>query len=134
MMVFISCQVKYRQMYDQEMKGKASTEAAIAETMHARENAENLSQVRKWLFMKNNFTFKRIKYKNIHEHMINYSLWRLQFFKKTRMHLLKAPCQTQMHSLGGTLCLLYLGALDYHLVFNSFCNLLYPVGTLTHMA
>uniref|UniRef100_A0A7N6A8A4 LIM zinc-binding domain-containing protein n=1 Tax=Anabas testudineus TaxID=64144 RepID=A0A7N6A8A4_ANATE len=34
----LASDVKYRQMYDQEMKGKASTEAAIAETMHAREN------------------------------------------------------------------------------------------------
>uniref|UniRef100_A0A7N6BSZ5 LIM zinc-binding domain-containing protein n=1 Tax=Anabas testudineus TaxID=64144 RepID=A0A7N6BSZ5_ANATE len=41
----LASDVKYRQMYDQEMKGKASTEAAIAETMHARENAENLSQI-----------------------------------------------------------------------------------------
>lgn len=44
--VFMSCQIKYRQMYDQEMKGKASAEAAVAESIHARENAENFSQVR----------------------------------------------------------------------------------------
>uniref|UniRef100_A0A3Q3EKD4 Nebulin-related anchoring protein n=1 Tax=Labrus bergylta TaxID=56723 RepID=A0A3Q3EKD4_9LABR len=30
--------IKYRQMYEQEIKGKASTEAAVAEAVHAREN------------------------------------------------------------------------------------------------
>lgn len=60
-MVFISCQIKYRQMYEQELKGKASTEAAIAETIHARENAENFSQVRKLLFLfMNEFECKRL--------------------------------------------------------------------------
>lgn len=44
--VIVSHQIKYRQMYEQEMKGKASTEAAVAEAVHARENAENFSQVR----------------------------------------------------------------------------------------
>lgn len=34
-------------MYEQEIKGKASSEAAAAEIVHAKENAENLSQVRK---------------------------------------------------------------------------------------
>lgn len=33
-------------MYEQEIKGKASTEAAMAEAVHARENGENFSQVR----------------------------------------------------------------------------------------
>lgn len=33
-------------MYEQEIKGKASTEAAAAEAFHARENGENFSQVR----------------------------------------------------------------------------------------
>lgn len=42
---FVFYQIKYRQMYEQEMKGKASTEAAAAEAVHARENAENFSQV-----------------------------------------------------------------------------------------
>lgn len=42
-------QIKYRQMYEQEMKGKASTEAAVAEAVHAKENAENFSQVRNLL-------------------------------------------------------------------------------------
>uniref|UniRef100_A0A671X2A2 Nebulin-related anchoring protein n=1 Tax=Sparus aurata TaxID=8175 RepID=A0A671X2A2_SPAAU len=37
--------IKYRQIYEQEMKGKASTEAAAAEAVHARENAENFSQI-----------------------------------------------------------------------------------------
>lgn len=32
-------------MYEQEIKGKASTEAAAAEAVHARENGENFSQV-----------------------------------------------------------------------------------------
>lgn len=45
----MSYQIKYRQMYEQEMKGKASTEAAVAEAVHAKENAENFSQVRKLL-------------------------------------------------------------------------------------
>lgn len=49
-MVFMSYQIKYRQMYEQEMKGKASTEAAVTEAVHARENAENFSQVRNLLF------------------------------------------------------------------------------------
>lgn len=59
-MVFISRQIKYRQMYEQEMKGKASTEAAIAETIQAGENTGNFSQVRKLLllFMNNEFKFK----------------------------------------------------------------------------
>lgn len=38
-------QIKYRQVYEQEMRGKASAEAGIAEVIHARENAENFSQV-----------------------------------------------------------------------------------------
>lgn len=46
LMVPISHQIKYRQMYEQEMKGKASTEAAVAEAVHAGENAETFSQVR----------------------------------------------------------------------------------------
>lgn len=33
-------------MYEQEIKGKASTEAAMAEAVHARENGEKFSQVR----------------------------------------------------------------------------------------
>ncbi|XP_056883449.1 nebulin-related-anchoring protein isoform X2 [Takifugu flavidus] len=37
--------IKYRQMYEQEIKGKASTEAAMAEAVHARENGENFSQI-----------------------------------------------------------------------------------------
>uniref|UniRef100_A0A7N8XU83 Nebulin-related anchoring protein n=1 Tax=Mastacembelus armatus TaxID=205130 RepID=A0A7N8XU83_9TELE len=37
--------IKYRQMYEQEIKGKASAEAAITEAAHARENAENFSQI-----------------------------------------------------------------------------------------
>lgn len=45
-MVLMHWQIKYRQTYKQEMKGKASTEAALAEAVHARENAENFSQVR----------------------------------------------------------------------------------------
>ena len=45
-MLFMSLQIKYRQMYEQEIKGKASTEVAVAEAAHARENAENFSQVR----------------------------------------------------------------------------------------
>lgn len=49
LMVFVSYQIKYRQMYEQEMKGKASTESGLAEAVHARENAENFSQVRKLL-------------------------------------------------------------------------------------
>uniref|UniRef100_A0A3B3U7U4 Nebulin-related anchoring protein n=1 Tax=Poecilia latipinna TaxID=48699 RepID=A0A3B3U7U4_9TELE len=39
-----SDQIKYRQMYEQEIKGKASSEAAAVELVHARENAENFSQ------------------------------------------------------------------------------------------
>lgn len=45
-MALMPWQIKYRQMYEQEMKGKASTEAAVAEAVHARENAGNFSQVR----------------------------------------------------------------------------------------
>lgn len=41
----VSTQIKYRQTYEQEIKGKASAEAAAAEVVHARENAENFSQV-----------------------------------------------------------------------------------------
>lgn len=41
----LSRQIKYRQVYEQEIKGKASTEAAAAEAVHARENGENFSQV-----------------------------------------------------------------------------------------
>lgn len=38
-------QVKYQQKYEQEIKGKASTEAGAAEFALARENAEHFSQV-----------------------------------------------------------------------------------------
>lgn len=48
-MVFMSYQIKYRQMYEQEIKGKASTDAAMSEALHAKENAENFSQV--WIKM-----------------------------------------------------------------------------------
>lgn len=34
-------------MYEQEIRGKASAEAAAAEAIHAKENAENFSQVGK---------------------------------------------------------------------------------------
>uniref|UniRef100_A0A3B5L7P8 Nebulin-related anchoring protein n=1 Tax=Xiphophorus couchianus TaxID=32473 RepID=A0A3B5L7P8_9TELE len=37
--------IKYRQMYEQEIKGKASSEAAAVELVHSRENAENFSQI-----------------------------------------------------------------------------------------
>lgn len=33
-------------MYEQEIKGKVSSDAAVAEAVHAKENAENFSQVR----------------------------------------------------------------------------------------
>uniref|UniRef100_A0A3Q3KPX8 LIM zinc-binding domain-containing protein n=1 Tax=Monopterus albus TaxID=43700 RepID=A0A3Q3KPX8_MONAL len=36
---------EYKNMYEQEMKGKASAEAAVAEAAHARENAELFSQI-----------------------------------------------------------------------------------------
>ena len=45
-MDFLSSQIKYRQMYEQEIRGKASAEVAVAEAAHAKENAENFSQVR----------------------------------------------------------------------------------------
>lgn len=48
-MDFLSHQIKYRQLYEQEMKGKASAEAAVAGAVHARENTENFSQVRNLL-------------------------------------------------------------------------------------
>lgn len=48
-MVVMSYQIKYRQMYEQEIKGKASTDAAMSEALHAKENAENFSQV--WIKM-----------------------------------------------------------------------------------
>lgn len=59
--LWLSClpsrQIKYRQVYEQEMRGKASTEVGAAEAVHARENGENFSQVMpgsfhlwKWLF------------------------------------------------------------------------------------
>lgn len=38
-------QIKYRQMYEQEIKGKASAEPAVTEIVHAKENAENFSHV-----------------------------------------------------------------------------------------
>ncbi|KAM4623432.1 nebulin-related-anchoring protein isoform 2-T2 [Polymixia lowei] len=41
----LASDVKYRQMYEQEMKGKVSSEAGAAEALHARENAENFSQI-----------------------------------------------------------------------------------------
>ncbi|XP_061611448.1 nebulin-related-anchoring protein isoform X1 [Phyllopteryx taeniolatus] len=37
--------IKYRHVYEQEIKGKASADAAMAEMVHARENAENFSQI-----------------------------------------------------------------------------------------
>ncbi|CAL8281825.1 unnamed protein product [Merluccius merluccius] len=37
--------VKYRQMYDQEIKGTASAEAGASEAVHAKENAGNFSQI-----------------------------------------------------------------------------------------
>lgn len=48
-MDFMSYQIKYRHVYEQEIRGKASAEAAVAEVAHARENAENFSQVRNLL-------------------------------------------------------------------------------------
>lgn len=50
-MIFMSYQIKYRQMYEQEIRGKASAEAAVAEAAHAKENAENFSQVRNLLLL-----------------------------------------------------------------------------------
>uniref|UniRef100_UPI003AAD81BA nebulin-related-anchoring protein n=1 Tax=Centroberyx gerrardi TaxID=166262 RepID=UPI003AAD81BA len=41
----LASDVKYRQMYEQEMKGKVSAEAGVAEAAHAKENAENFSQI-----------------------------------------------------------------------------------------
>lgn len=38
-------QIKYRQLYEQQIKGKASTEVAVVEAAQAKENAENFSQV-----------------------------------------------------------------------------------------
>uniref|UniRef100_A0A673X9Y0 Nebulin-related anchoring protein n=1 Tax=Salmo trutta TaxID=8032 RepID=A0A673X9Y0_SALTR len=38
-------QIKYRQMYEQEMKGKATSDAGAAEFAFARENAGNFSQI-----------------------------------------------------------------------------------------
>lgn len=38
-------QVKYQQKYEQEIKGKASTDAGAAEFALAKDNAEHLSQV-----------------------------------------------------------------------------------------
>lgn len=37
--------IKYRQVYDEQIKGKASTEAAVAEAAQAKENAGNFSQI-----------------------------------------------------------------------------------------
>ncbi|XP_051925282.1 nebulin-related-anchoring protein [Hippocampus zosterae] len=37
--------IKYRHVYEQEMKGKASADATLAEMLHARENADNFSQI-----------------------------------------------------------------------------------------
>ncbi|XP_061666279.1 nebulin-related-anchoring protein isoform X2 [Syngnathoides biaculeatus] len=37
--------IKYRHVYEQEIRGKASADAAAAEMVHARENAENFSQI-----------------------------------------------------------------------------------------
>uniref|UniRef100_A0A6Q2WPS4 LIM zinc-binding domain-containing protein n=1 Tax=Esox lucius TaxID=8010 RepID=A0A6Q2WPS4_ESOLU len=41
----MSSAVKYRQMYEQEMKGKATSEAGAAEFAFAKENAGNFSQI-----------------------------------------------------------------------------------------
>ncbi|XP_056153410.1 nebulin-related-anchoring protein isoform X2 [Lampris incognitus] len=41
----LASDVKYRQTYEQEMKGKVSAEAGAAEAAHAKENAENFSQI-----------------------------------------------------------------------------------------
>uniref|UniRef100_A0A3P8VD62 Nebulin-related anchoring protein n=1 Tax=Cynoglossus semilaevis TaxID=244447 RepID=A0A3P8VD62_CYNSE len=41
----LASSVSYRQTYEQEMKGKASSDAAAMETLHAKENAENYSQI-----------------------------------------------------------------------------------------
>ncbi|XP_019738933.1 nebulin-related-anchoring protein isoform X3 [Hippocampus comes] len=37
--------IKYRHVYEQEIKGKASADATLAEMLHARENADNFSQI-----------------------------------------------------------------------------------------
>ncbi|XP_061822685.2 nebulin-related-anchoring protein isoform X1 [Nerophis lumbriciformis] len=37
--------IKYRHVYEQEIKGKASADAAAIDVLHARENAENISQI-----------------------------------------------------------------------------------------
>lgn len=42
----VCLQVKYQQKYEQEIKGKASTESGAAEFALAKEHAEHLSQVR----------------------------------------------------------------------------------------
>lgn len=49
-------QVKYQQKYEQEIKGKASTDAGAAELTLAKENAEKFSQVTRFIL----FTFKNI--------------------------------------------------------------------------
>lgn len=49
----MSRQIKYRQSYEQEIKGKASTDAGMAEAVHAKENSENFSQVRDGAWQEN---------------------------------------------------------------------------------
>lgn len=44
-LVLFLLQVKYQQKYEQEIKGKASTDAGSAEFALAKENAEHFSQV-----------------------------------------------------------------------------------------
>lgn len=44
--ISVRLQVKYQQKYEQEIKGKASTNAGAAEFALAKEHAEHLSQVR----------------------------------------------------------------------------------------
>ena len=46
MSILLVSQVKYRQMYERDVKGKASTEAGAAEVAFAKENGENFSKVR----------------------------------------------------------------------------------------
>ena len=46
MSILMVSQVKYRQLYEQEVKGQASTEAGAAKVAFAKENAENFSKVR----------------------------------------------------------------------------------------
>lgn len=75
-------QVKYQQKYEQEIKGKASTEAGAAEFTLAKENAEKFSQVTNLI----PFTFKCIlNYCSVKSHEIN-GIFQISTYPQANTH------------------------------------------------